>query len=193
MLSENDPAQFPKLEFELGPELTAGLDRLYGRFPRPKPKIIPRLDEELRERRGQIADEMHEAMLRLGLNTVDRLSLPVEARSDVPTVIRNTLLGHMEDKTPTLDILPKGIRIDGGKMKGDPLWRYVYPQLTLGELSHAVEKLTTLGRLVRLDFLDTLDGIRKVTLTDWKLIAGVGDSKGEFIHEAFKKIEIPGR
>jgi hypothetical protein len=192
MLSEKEPARLPKLELELGPELTAGLDRLYGRFPRPKPKKIPRLDEEARVWRGQIADEMHEAMLRLGLNTVDRLSLPVEARPGVTTVIRNTLLGHMKD-TPTLDIIPKGSRIDGGKMKGDPLWRYVYPQLTLGEISHAVEKLTTLGRLVRPGFLETLDSLREVTLTDWKLIAGIGDSKGEFIHEAVKKIEVPGK
>jgi len=184
MLSEQEPTQKPKLELEPGRTLTVGLDRLYGNSPL--------LDEEAKRQRGQIADEMYEVMCRLGLNIVDRLSLPTEARPDVATVIRNTLLGHMTDETPTLDIIPRGRKtVKGGRMRNDPLWKYVSPQLTTGEIGYAFATLTTLGRLVRSGYLDTLAGIRGVP--DWSLLNGFGDSKGKFMHKAVKKIEVPAK
>ena len=173
-----------------GVDINAGLRVLYeGPQSLLDSKAI--LDAQIRELRGQIADQMWEEMLRLGLGTVNELN-PVTDKTAIARLIREGLLGHMEDETPTSRIIPIGSRTDGeAKPQDDPLYRHIFPKLTLAGKLYTIGTLIALGRLVRPGFLDTLSGVRKVEPAQWNLFYGFGNSRGIFMHEAVKKIDIP--
>jgi len=168
------------------------LGRILMYHPKLESEGNPMLNTRVRELRGQIADEMQEAARRLGLDTVDGSNPPVVEKPEIARLIRELLLGHMEDGEPTLSIIPIGSqRIGEPKPKDDPLYKHVFSRLTQEGTIYTIGTLIALGRLVRPGFLDTLGDVRRVTLPEWSLLVGFGDSRTRFIHEAVRKIEIP--
>jgi hypothetical protein len=184
---------------EKGPQGTKGLEKVIL-FPRPpKPTIhgAPELDEKARELRGQIADGIQKTLLRLGLSSDDRLS-----QDDAASIINKNLLGLIDDNTPLLFIIPKGTQgIGKGRIKNDPLYRHIIDKLKPDEISNAASVLTVLGRLIRWRSqgigmslgprLETVSDARKISPAEWAGISGFSESRGKFMYEIFKKIEIP--
>jgi hypothetical protein len=212
------PEYEPKLDLVLGPELTAGLNRLYGHFPRPKPGRFIDFDIQIGKRRKEIADGVQKARIKLGLDHFDRLSLPEEERPDIISVVRNNLLGLIDNDVLISEMFPQEGNANKRhmKIKTDPLWKHIFPLLTARETGVVGTALNSLRKHYLQLHTDNVKGssginaqaeedlgqngstsfetmcdLRKISLREWNLITGFGPTTANFIFEAVKKIEIP--
>lgn len=199
-----------------GREIDAGLGRLYGHFPRPGPDSNSISHDETKERRRLIAEDIQAARGKLEFNTFDRLKLPVKERPDIVSVIRENLLGLINDDVLISDMFPQ----DNSKMKrikieADLLWQHIFPLLTPPENGIVSTALSSLRKFYFHTHADKIKGqarinalmkeslepeenatfktvcdLRRISLQGWNSIVGFGLPTANLMSEAFKKIEI---
>lgn len=213
MTSENKSRFGPGL----GRELTEGLNRLYRYVPPAEPESNPRMQIQINERRGEIADGIQKTRNKLGLSLSDRIGLPVEERPDIAKVIREHLFGFIGDDVLISDIIPTNANLDNRqiKIKTDPLWKHVFPLLTAREIGVVTKALNSLkyyyhqmhnGKVdgqngtdnltgknlnPKTETFETMGDLRKISLRKWSLITGFGPTTASFMFAALEKIEIP--
>lgn len=204
---------------EHGEEIGRGVIRLLSYGPAQsdnrQEKPLNSSSADIR-RRKELVNKVQKALAKLQ-PAGNRLSLPEAERLTPEEVLRQNLLGLVDDDTLITDIIPQS---DANSrhitIKADPLWQHISPLLTMPENRKVSTTFSVLKKFYSYIHADSVNGqarinalmkeslepgqdatfetvgdLRRISLRGWNSIPGIGTPTANFMFKAFRKIEIP--